>query len=324
MTNNAFLFRQVALVGYGTQFLRHKLPLEDWHRHGVFFDARFQFRSREDNRLLADDFTVWLGTLALAGATRLSLHPAAELSVDGAYAVAVHFADRYQVWAVGVEPPEWEERFEFPRARGYAGDIDSYWLTGEQPGQLPVPATDWKQLAAAIAADLDMNVPSSNVPTPAGPFFPYIPEEVAWARLPLFPSVPRAALAHRIVATLDWKQGRFSNDTNPKNEGNLYLGLDDEGAHQLQRWGQRLDAWLIDALLRSANEDGEIGLFRQIKPPSAPPPEHAAPASPTIAATAADPPAPLSPASKRGCLMTLAVLVLLAVVLTIQAWSRSS
>jgi hypothetical protein len=155
MTSHAFLFRQVALVGYGTQFLRHKLPLEDWYRHGVFFDARFQFRSLEDKRLLADDFTVWLGTLAQAGATRLSLHPAAQLKVDGDYAVAVHFPDRYQVWAVGVEQPAWQERFEFPRARGYAGDVDSYWLTGEQAGQLPVPATNWKEFAAAIAADLD-------------------------------------------------------------------------------------------------------------------------------------------------------------------------
>jgi hypothetical protein len=256
MTRNAFLFRQVALVSYGSQFLGHQLPLEDWYRHGVFLDARFQFRSSDDNRLLADDFTVWLGTLARAGATRLSLHLAQELQVAneaGAYAVAVHFAERYQIWTVGVERAAWEG-WDFPRAQSYAGEVDSYWLLHERPGQLPVPATNWKQLAAAIATDLDINVPSSNVPVPTGPFFPDISEDIAWARLPLFPSGPRASLAHRIVATLDWDQGRFANDTHPKNEGNLYLGADDAAADKLDRWGQRLDRWLIDVLLRSANE----------------------------------------------------------------------
>jgi hypothetical protein len=102
--------------------------------------------------------------------------------------------------------------------------------------------------------------------------------------------------------------------------------MDDEGADQLLRWGQRLDAWLIEALLRSANEDGEIGLFRQIRRPS-PPLESASAADSATTTTTTTSPAsspPPAPASKRGCLMTLAVLVLLAVVLTIQAWSRSS
>jgi hypothetical protein len=250
MRSHAFLFRQVALVSHGTQFLRQRLPLEDWYRHGVFFDARFQFRSLDGNRLLADDFTVWLGTLARAGATRLTLHPAATLGVEGAYAVVVQFAARYQVWSVGVETPAWEG-WEFPRAQGYAGAIDSYWLTGERPGQLPVPATDWKKLAATIAAELEIAVPAGDVP--AGPFIPYIAEDAAWARMPLFPG---GRLAHRVVATLYREQGRFDNDTHPKNEGNLFLGLDDAGADKLQYWGQRLDEWLIDALLRSANDDG--------------------------------------------------------------------
>lgn len=73
MSRNHQLFRAVALTSYGTGCLRGDLPLEDWLRHGVFFQARFQFRSPDHNALLADDFTLWLGNLARSGATRLSL-----------------------------------------------------------------------------------------------------------------------------------------------------------------------------------------------------------------------------------------------------------
>lgn len=61
------MFRQVALVSYGTQFLRHACALEDWYRHAVFRDARSQFRSLAGNALLVDDFTQWLDHLRRSG-----------------------------------------------------------------------------------------------------------------------------------------------------------------------------------------------------------------------------------------------------------------
>ncbi|MYM29514.1 hypothetical protein GTP58_14385 [Duganella sp. CY15W] len=73
------MFRQVALVSYGTQFLWHACALEDWYRHAVFRDARSQFRSLAGNALLADDFTQWLDQLRRSGAQHLSLHVAEKL-----------------------------------------------------------------------------------------------------------------------------------------------------------------------------------------------------------------------------------------------------
>ncbi len=71
--------RQITLVSYGSQFLQGRMPLEDWYQHGAFHDSRFQFRALDDNALLADDFTLWLGMLQRQGATRLSLHLPHEL-----------------------------------------------------------------------------------------------------------------------------------------------------------------------------------------------------------------------------------------------------
>jgi hypothetical protein len=76
------LWRQVALVSYGTQILRKSLALEDWYRHAIFFGARFQFRALAGNALLAADFTLWLSTLRQAGATRLSLHCQSTLAIS--------------------------------------------------------------------------------------------------------------------------------------------------------------------------------------------------------------------------------------------------
>ncbi|MET0320966.1 MAG: hypothetical protein ABW069_09625 [Duganella sp.] len=277
MAQSALLFRCVALVSYGTGFLRKELPLEDWYRHGIFFDARFQFRSPGQNALLAGEFTNWLDSLAHSGAKRLSLHRMDEFDIAVVpaagrldYAVVAHFPDRYQIWAAGNEAEAWEAETYLSPGRAYAGDIDSYWLVAERRGQLDIPATNWKETAAAIAKDLDFPVPSSQVPVPTGPFFPDISTDQEWAKLPLFPTSPRASLAHRIVATLDWKRGQFDNDTNPKNEYNLYLSLDDEGCRKLTEWSDRLDRWLTDVLLRAANEFGEAGLFKPIHPPAKP------------------------------------------------------
>lgn len=273
------ILRQVALVSYGTQFLRGDLALEEWYRHGVFFDARLQFRALADNALLADDFTWWLGILRHSGAVRLSLHRLAEFELDwpravhgGDYALVAHYADRHQVWVVGEERAAWREHPlllddanqtfpRFPDATGYGGDLDSYCCVQERPGQLDVPATDWPQLTTAIATDLEIAIPSNQVP--AGPLFVAVPEDASWARLPLFPFSKAASSAHRLLATLYREQAQFANDTHPKNEGSVYKSLDDAGAAQADEWSARLDRWVIDVGLRCANECREPALMHR-------------------------------------------------------------
>lgn len=262
--------RQVALASYGTAFLRGELALEDWYRHGVFFGARLQFRALLDNALLADDFTLWLGILQKAGALRLSLHLPASLGVTlprarrgGELLLAAHYADRHALWLAGEEWAAWSEhpllpgepglRFPaFPDATSWGGELDSYWCVEERPGALEVPDTDWKQLTAAIAADLAMTIPSSLAP--AGPVIPAMAEPVAWATMPLFPSSKVAYPAHRLLAALYREQARFDNDTNPKNENSSYKNLGAEDADKADAWGERLESWIIEVQLRCANE----------------------------------------------------------------------
>ncbi|RFP08199.1 MULTISPECIES: hypothetical protein [unclassified Duganella] len=221
-----------------------------------------------DNALLADDFTLWLGILRQSGAVRLSLHLCTEFDLGtqratrgGEYAVVVHYADRHEIWVVGEERAAWlahpllpdDAGFPaFPDATHWGGELDSYWRIAERPGTLDVPDTNWKQLAVAIAADLDIRVPSSLVP--AGPVFLFGQEPEAWAKLPLFPKSAVAAPAHHLLATLYREQATFSNDTNPKNEGSHYQSLDAESAVNMENWGRRLDSWVIEAQLRCANE----------------------------------------------------------------------
>ena len=107
MRDETFL-RQVTLVSYGTQFLCGKLPLNGWYHHSIFHKTRFQFRSADDNRLLADDFTLWLAALRNAGAQRLSLHTDNEFPAMARHfgrkvncVVAVHHADHYELWTGG-------------------------------------------------------------------------------------------------------------------------------------------------------------------------------------------------------------------------------
>lgn len=268
--------RQVALVSYGTQYLHGQIELEDWHRHGTFFNARLQFRALVDNALLADDFTLWLGILKASGATRLSLHLASAFEVDAAraaegevYVVVVHFPDRHQLWAVGEESAAWLDHplfpnaeFQrspvFPDAAYYGGPIDCYWCLEDRPGQLAVPDTDWKALARAIAADLASPVPSSLAP--AGSYFGTLPYDVPWAKFPLFPSSSFTSLAHRIMATLARMQSTFSNDTNPKNDSSPYQFMDAEGAAKVDDWGKRLNSWMLEVQLRCANETRSIDL----------------------------------------------------------------
>lgn len=280
--------RQVALVSYGSSFLRKELALEDWYRHGIFFGARLQFRELAGNALLADDFTQWLAILAQGGARRLSLHDAAVLGVETPQAlercsqvVAVHYADRYQFWAVGKEAARRDAGDQYvPNAASYGGDVDCYLCVDERQGQLEVPPTDWKKLATAIAADLDIPVPSGSIP--AAPFYADSRRSEEWARMPLFVAKGADSLAHRILATLDDEQGKFANDTNPKNDNSPYQHLDEEGAEAFLHWGRRLDSWIGEVQLRAANIDhGTAGAWRdaplsRLQPP--PPPRQPVPA----------------------------------------------
>ncbi|KRB97045.1 hypothetical protein [Duganella sp. Root198D2] len=277
--------RQVALVSYGSRFLRKKLALEDWYRHGIFFGARLQFRDRAGNALLADDFTRWLDVLAQAGATGLSLHPVELVGIEVpqtlarcTQVVAVHYPDRYQLWAVGTERGAWE-------AGGCAGNVDCYLFVAERPGGLDVPNTDWKKLAKAIAADLDTPVPSDGVP--AAPFCVEARESAPWSKMPLFVATGADSLAHRVLATLDRRQGQFANDMNPKNDNSHFQHLDETGAAAMQHWGERLDSWIGEVLLRAANIDhGSVESHKEERLHGAPTPLDQVPA--------AAPPAPLS------------------------------
>lgn len=265
---SASIHRQIALVSYGTQFLRDKLALDDWYRHGIFFGARLQFRQLSDNALLADDFTWWLGILKESGAVRLSLHLLSEFGIgrpavihDGDYAVVAHFPDRHQIWAVGVERAAWLGHPLlpdvpgipiFPDATHWGGEIDGYWCVEERPGPLAVPETNWKALANSIATDLETTIPSSLAPP--GPIFLPSTPPAAWARFPLFPSGSVTVVAHGILASLYREQSKFANDTHFKNDSSYYQGLDDEGAAKVDDWGRRLDGWIVEVEMRCANE----------------------------------------------------------------------
>lgn len=261
--------RQIALVSYGTRFLRGQLPVDDWYRHGIFWGARLQFRA-PDNTLLADDFTWWLGMLARSGAGRLSLHLREQFGVEapravsgGHYVVVAHFADHYELWVTGEECAEWPDHPllayqpgqsfpQFPNAAYYGGDLDSYWRMEKRPGVLDIPDTDWKALAAVVEADLEITVPCEGAA--AGPIILPPGEQADWAKFPLFPSLPFTLRAHQLLATLYLVQSKFANDTHPKNEGNLYLGLSEQGAVKLSNWAARLDSWAVEVELRCANE----------------------------------------------------------------------
>jgi len=283
------LQRQVALVSYGSSFLRNKLALKDWYQHGIFFGAVQQFRDRAGSALLASDFALWLAWLVQGGATRLSLHPVEVLGVEAPPAldqsrqvVAVHYHDRYQLWAVVVEQAAWKDGGQNLANAAAAADVDCYVCVDERPGQLDVPRTDWKSLAAAIAADLEMPVPSGSVPA---------------AKKPPFIAIGADSLAHRVLATLVRARGQFENDIHPKNENSSYQHLDQEGAAAVDHWGARLDSWIREVQLRAANianEDAvgheQASLVRLVQAP---------PQQPTVAACAPAEPVSQAPATGK-------------------------
>lgn len=270
------ILRQVALVSYGTQFLRKEIELEDWYRHGVFFETRLQFRDPAD-ALLADDFTLWLDILRKSGATRLSLHLPGEFEINlsrawrgGDYAVVAHFADRHEIWAVGTELPAWSnhpllsEDQRIPDSTSWGGTIDTYWCVQERPGQLEVADTNWADLTAAIAMDLDLVIPTGS--GPAAPFYVPVSRDSSWARFALFAVSGASAQAHRLLTTLDSEQATFANDTHPKNENSHYHHMSEADASEMMRRGARLRSWLTEVLLRCANECRTSALSRKGAP----------------------------------------------------------
>ncbi|NRR33952.1 hypothetical protein HSX11_27600 [Oxalobacteraceae bacterium] len=261
--------RQVALVSYGTLFLQGKLDLEEWYRHGIFWNARFQFRVPANKGLLADDFTLWLGSLREQGAVRLSLHLAAGLPdaepLGMAWAermVIVHFADRHQCWALAEELAEWRcddddgRSRAYPDAAYYAGEVDCYCLMEESAGVPAIPETDWKALAYAIRGDLDEGRRLSGAKPLAGyaPYCVAMRSDSEWAKLPVIPNSPQLAMPHRLLAMLDAERATFSNDTHVKNENSDYKNLSDQQTAEVTHWGQRLDSWIVEVQLRAANE----------------------------------------------------------------------
>ncbi|GGY92773.1 hypothetical protein ACFFTM_18120 [Pseudoduganella plicata] len=287
------IHRQVALVSYGSLFLRSQNTLEDWYPHAVFHNARFVFRASADNALLADDFTLWLSILKGAGAVRLSLHGADEFAATvprderrRAYAVVVHYADGYQIWTVGAEEAAWRanptfkegpDYWHYFNATGHASAIDTYWGGEKLPGRFEVPATDWKALAATIGADLDIKLPSG-----LGPAAPFILPQFDHSTRTVLPLLPpsHAWPAHRLAAALDREQGKFANDTHPKNEGNVFQHLDDQAAAELTHWAGRLDSWMNEVLIRGANDCAGAGAnsrdtpFMRHQPPPPGPHSH--------------------------------------------------
>ncbi|MET3132031.1 hypothetical protein AAKU55_002301 [Oxalobacteraceae bacterium GrIS 1.11] len=261
-TDEAQTLRQVALASYGSLFLRGKLDLEAWYRHAIFWDARFAFRDRAGRRLLAADFTQWLGSLRAQGALRLSLHPAAALpdpaSVDvewGTRMLIVHFPGRWQCWAAGTERAR--DAGDYPDASYYAGALDAYWLLGEVGAAPPLPQTDWRALAETIQADLDLERHPLGLGPTAPAYAPYVvagrADLPAWARLPLIPDSPQLPLPHCLLAVLGAQRGRYSNDMNPKNENSAYHASA-QVADEMDDWVARCDSWYAEVQLRAANE----------------------------------------------------------------------
>lgn len=104
----------------------------------------------------------------------------------------------------------------------------------------------WEALAAAIAADLEIAVPSSALPVEPG----------------------AASLAQRVLATLYAERAKFENDTHMKNENSYYQHLDAAGVAAVDHWGERLNRWIGVVQLRCASENG--GQLSHLHPSQAP------------------------------------------------------
>ncbi|PLK47996.1 hypothetical protein [Uliginosibacterium sp. TH139] len=274
MSTSDSSWRQIALCAWGSQYLAGGNELDDWFRHGVFWEAPQLFRSLPGRTLIAADFCAWLFWLRSRGAMRLTLHatesgqvPAGEDFYWGERLICVHFAEGCERWLTGEEIPgctdandaaleaareasgEWSW---VPDPGAYAGDIETWWCLGMGEA-ISVPETDWSASAARLQAEL---FPEDGL---RGRW--RLPDQTElragnkgdaeWSSLPTLPHSRSLTLPHRLLDYLHGEQARFSNDTHPKNEGNLYVCASAEEAARIDHWGERLDAW-VDTLQRAA------------------------------------------------------------------------
>jgi hypothetical protein len=265
--------RQAALASYGTLYLRGLIEFEQWYRHGIFWEARFQFRDAA-GRLVADDFTTWIGALRERGALRLSMQarPAQlpdHLRVEWSnWVLIAHYPNRHQVWALGEElvemlggditrPVEHTYFPKFPDAGYYAGAVDSYWLVSEGEGVPDVPVTEWRSYSKALLTELTKATYRRVTHAKLPPYQPYHTEtraESERAQLPVIPASPDVPWPHQMLALLASERGQFDNDTATKNENSLYVAASQEVAAELNAWSARIDEWRDDVLVRAANE----------------------------------------------------------------------
>jgi hypothetical protein len=149
----------------------------------------------------------------------------------------------------------------FPDSTSWGGDLDTYWIVEERQGTLEVSNTNWKELTTSIAQDLDIDIPTSK--HPAVPFCVPVPNNISWAKFPLFPISEASYQAHRLLAILYSEQAIFDNETHPKNESSDYHRLSGTGAGEINHWGARLRGWLINVQLRCANEHRQQPLLER-------------------------------------------------------------
>ena len=265
--------RQAALASYGTLYLRDLIELEQWYRHGIFWEARFQFRDAS-GRLVADDFTNWIGALRERGALRLSVHARPAKLPDhlrvkwSSWVLIAHYPNRHHVWALGDESVEMIEGDitrpvespyfpKFPDAAYYAGAVDSYWLVSEDEGVPDVPVTEWRSYSKALLDELTKATYRRVTHAKLPPYQPYHAEMRAdseWAQLPVIPASPDVPWPHQMLALLASERAQFDNDTATKNETSLYVAATKEVADELDAWSARIDEWRDDVLVRAANE----------------------------------------------------------------------
>jgi hypothetical protein len=252
------ILRQVALVSYGTRFLRAEIALGAFAGHGLFDGIRSQFRD-DAKRLVSKEFTQWLGLQREAGAQRLSLHLLARLPIAPQPAtcaqepaLVVHFADRYQVWRCQCDDHE----------------RDLYWTVQAVAGELDVPSADWPALMAAVRKDLDIALDCP----PGKPYFAPWWEQSKEARLPIFPYASALCLPHQLMEMLSNQNEKTRNDLNGKNENSYYHHLNQAETARVDAWARRLADWILQVQLCCANETRPAGMVAAYASPPPPPP----------------------------------------------------
>ena len=112
-----------------------------------------------------------------------------------------------------------------------------------------MPVTDWNELAEKIQTDLEITIQP-----PGSLFYAYTFLQPGWAKLPVIAQSQARVMATRLLATLASEQAKFDNARQPQNDNNHYRNLSEEGAAEADFWGERLDGWMTEVCLRSAND----------------------------------------------------------------------